>query len=300
MQSSLPSPSALRILGVILASCAGAAALHGQANIVSWGPSTGYVTANQALNNWAGTGKTFSTSDSSSPTSNYSTPSGLSATFYGGGSIVSTTGTGSFNTRNIGDNVANGGGNDVIRFIPTWSGTNAANQQMFYAATVFKKSDFLNYSSQQVQLASSNSFNITWYGTTNFSGSSNVRLIVQDGSSWYLSSSLAAINVASLTSTTGNFSSLTWSAYDPTTSLSTIGSSATPTLDNVNAIGYLMTVGSTSGNNGNTAAFLVNQFNITATAIPEPSTYAALAGALALVGVMVQRRRRAAKPAGAA
>lgn len=40
----------------------------------------------------------------------------------------------------------------------------------------------------------------------------------------------------------------------------------------------------------NTASF----DNVTVTAVPEPSTYAALAGALALAGVIVHRRRRAA------
>jgi hypothetical protein len=56
---------------------------------------------------------------------------------------------------------------------------------------------------------------------------------------------------------------------------------------NKNSIDYGTTIG---GANGNSGYSTINEFQIQA--IPEPSTYAAILGALALAGVVVKRRRR--------
>jgi len=72
---------------------------------------------------------------------------------------------------------------------------------------------------------------------------------------------------------------------------------ATITLSTLTAVNYASSVwlrytltGSTGTSQNNRLDNI--QFNATASAIPEPSTYAALAGAAALVGVIVHRRRQ--------
>ena len=44
---------------------------------------------------------------------------------------------------------------------------------------------------------------------------------------------------------------------------------------------------------GNDHGLAIDDFSVSYTAIPEPSTYAAIVGVLALGGVMWQRRRKA-------
>lgn len=76
-----------------------------------------------------------------------------------------------------------------------------------------------------------------------------------------------------------------WSSYDPTTSIIAIGSSANPTLDNITAVGYLFTdIDSSLA----TASFRMPEFTVTA--VPEPATYALLAG-LSVLGLVLLRRR---------
>ncbi len=289
--------------------------------LIDWGQSTGYVTAAAALNGWTETDgatysgvKTFSTSDASSPLSGYTTPSGLSGSFYGGSAITGVTAGvayGGFNTKQIADNAGTAGtsigGYDTFNIIPKWrfvSGTPTANTIAFTSAIVFKQSDFLNgFNTGSVSLSANDSYSINWKGTTNFGSNSRLRLIVQNNSSWYISSVIASVNSSGATSS-NTFSSLTWFNYDPVTAIQTVSSAATPTFNSVTAIGFWAQIYNGGGSNstgatpggltgGNGTGFLVSDFTITAAAIPEPSTYAALAGLGALGFVMWQRRRRA-------
>jgi hypothetical protein len=76
-----------------------------------------------------------------------------------------------------------------------------------------------------------------------------------------------------------------WSEYDPTVNIFTIGASATPALDDITAIGVLYT---RTADNTTFANFRVNEFTVTA--VPEPATYALLAGAMVLGLVLLRRR----------
>jgi hypothetical protein len=71
----------------------------------------------------------------------------------------------------------------------------------------------------------------------------------------------------------------------------TAGQTYTASLQfNNNSIDYGVAL---AGANGNVGYSVINEFQILAvSAIPEPSTYAAIFGALALTGVVIHRRRR--------
>lgn len=276
--------------------------------VVDWGTSSSYVSSDQLFNTYTADGRTFSLTTQFSPQSGYSGP-----VFYGGAERVGTNGTGTWNTsagmlvRNNTTAAQSGSaGLDAIRFYPTWTGTSGDGQQKFYGAVAFKKDDFLNNGSTgTVSFTGSENVNMAFFlASSGYQlANTNFRVIVQNGSNWYISNAIS-YTAGTLKTVNATFGSTftSWNNYD-TSTLSVVGSSVTPTFDNVQAVGFLWTLSSLNsaagGSNG--SAFVSDfTFNATVTAIPEPSTYAALAGVLALVGVLVHRRRRAAKPAGAA
>lgn len=288
------------LAALLVAALSVAGAAHAQTTIVDWGTSSTYVTADAVLNGYTTSGKAFDLTNEFNPQSGYSGPS-----FYGGASVVSTNGTGQWNATTgllIKNNTtaAQSGtaGNDAFRFYPTWSGTTGDGQQKFYAAVAFPKSEFLNGgSSSTVSISGTESVNLSFFlASSGYQvANTNFRVLIKNGSDWYVSNTISytAGTLKTVSSTFG--SAFTgWSNYN-TASLNSIGTAATPVFNDVQAIGYLWTLSSLNSAAGGTngSAFVSDfTFNATLTPIPEPSTYAALAGLAALCGVMIHRRRK--------
>jgi hypothetical protein len=164
--------------------------------------------------------------------------------------------------------------------------------------TLFSKANFLNGGNAiSVGLDSSSSLFLdftTALGATGTRG--NFRFIVQNGSQLYVSNSVYANNGSGTATLSGSaLLNETWAFYNPTASdlrLNTASFSA-QSFNDITAVGFAWTVNNFSGNiNGGDAQFGVDRFTFAATtAIPEPSTYAALAG-LAALGLVMWRRRR--------
>lgn len=164
--------------------------------------------------------------------------------------------------------------------------------------TLFTKSNFLNGgSSATIGLDSSSSFFLdftTALGTTGTRG--DFRFVVQNGSQLYVSNTVYANNGAGTATLSGSaLLNETWAAYNPTSSdlrLPTSSFSA-QTLNNITGVGFAWSVNNFGGNvNGGDAQFGVDRFSFAASPIPEPSSFAALAG-LGALGLVATRRRRA-------
>ena len=120
----------------------------------------------------------------------------------------------------------------------------------------------------------------TFAGTT--------RAVIQIGGTWYASE--AQTFTTTVSTYTIDIQDTNWLAFTPGTSLALSGTG--DTLANLNASGNLQGVGlwvnATSGT-GSNRQWRVDDLEITA--IPEPSTYAVIAGLLAL-GLVAWRRRK--------
>ncbi len=208
-----------------------------------------------------------------SPSSGYS---GTSATFYG--EILRGAGTG---TGTIGY-VSNSGSADRIDI--------KQNNSDVSALLLWKQTDFLN------------SLNT---GTLNFGAGSTVtttldtyvlgvpgRAVVKSAGGYYISS---AIFSASGTTAALDLTTLDWFSYDPASNLNTIGSAHSfsgGVIANVTEIGFFTGV-TTGGANAVRVSSL--EFNYVAgvvAPIPEPSSYALLAGGLSILFVTSRRRRQ--------
>lgn len=137
-----------------------------------------------------------------------------------------------------------------------------------------------------------------------FSNRSSGSTVTYDSTVYALNSTVFLVGRYDFVSGTGNDTSALW--INPSSATFGAGAAPTATLSSsggsdIAAINQFLLRGA----NGSPIA-TVDELRIgttwasvtpAATPVPEPSTYAALAGAVALLGVMVQRRRRAAKSA---
>jgi hypothetical protein len=155
-----------------------------------------------------------------------------------------------------------------------------------YLLQMWKKSDFANLSTVS---------NITFDENSSFSMSRSraennaIRWVVQDGSTFYISESTA--------STLTDPNSANWAVYNPTNTLRGFRFTDDPndfgpvTFSDVQAVGFLnySWINDDFVSSSRTWSTLGN---VQITAIPEPSTYAALIGLAALGFVFWRRRRR--------
>ncbi|MEX0326274.1 MAG: PEP-CTERM sorting domain-containing protein [Puniceicoccaceae bacterium] len=142
--------------------------------------------------------------------------------------------------------------------------------------------------STTVNFSDLQSFTLAAARTTGTGQNAIAHAVIRVGSSYYVADT-PANNVSSAY---GDISlALTsWNTYDPASSLSAIGSSATLNgTDQVDAVGYLLFRNVLSTNTGGNTRFGVGKFEVVA--VPEPSTYALLAG-FATLGLILFRRRQ--------
>lgn len=162
---------------------------------------------------------------------------------------------------------------------------NPSTSTEMHAIYIWTKNDFLEGSgAPNVSLDG-----ISYSGSKN-TGATSIRYVIElYDSTFYVS---GEDNPAGGTFSGGfvDPTTLNWFNYDPTTDFTSIGSSASLSasdFDNLTAAGIYMlnTVG------GPFNQIRLHAFSVDATIIPEPSTYAAMAGAATLLAGMIRRRR---------
>jgi hypothetical protein len=128
--------------------------------------------------------------------------------------------------------------------------------------------------------------------TTGLTGDS-MSLLIGDGTNFYVSQATNSVNLSALTSVSfSNLNTSLWDTFNPSTFSRTVTGVALP---NISFVGFFLDATySSAANTGVLESFSLASFNYTGTsAIPEPSTYAAIAG-LTVLGFVACRRRRSA------
>jgi hypothetical protein len=162
------------------------------------------------------------------------------------------------------------------------NGTDTSAGRTFAGLTLWQKSDgFLSNGT----LSWSDIDTIVWNSNVNGATSrGETRFVVRNGASdFYISNNLGIFTSAS-TGIADKDDVTAWFSYTPTTSILAIGSAATPTLDDITAIGYYFV----KVDNFTSISHRTSEFTVMA--VPEPSTYALIA-ALGALGVAMLRRR---------
>lgn len=254
--------------------------------IVSIG-GTGMATGPGSMNITAGNFKDTTASGYTSPTGNYTqTP------FYGGyirGSSASS-------SWSIADNTP-----DFINHAA------AASSTGLVASAVFAQADWDIYTTGAVSLSANNAFSVSLSDNSGSGWTGEFRWLIKNGTgsgaSYYLSSAVSGFNAANISSTlgtpttitSGTTSGISWFSYAPVSPLggtgpltmsSTVGGSATPDLNAITAVGYYLALDTTGASARN-----VRIEGLTINAVPEPTTWALLAGSLTTL-VIFRRRRR--------
>ena len=230
----------------------------------------GTPTANGTTNTWV-----YSSSVAKSPSSNYS-----GTVFYG--AIMNDSAGGPLNLTQP-QLVHNAAGDRI-----TIGSNNSQNNQLIRGLFFFKKTNFANLSgASNITFDSSSAITIVNPGS---SGTYTLRAAVLDGSQWYVSQTAQTAFSGTLSIT--NASTASWGAWNPSgapiaddpSTFATAGSSFT----DIQAVGYFFEAFRSSGTNA--VSSVTSQ--ITFSAVPEPTTWALLAGSLTTL--MICRRRRSA------
>lgn len=209
-----------------------------------------------------------------SPSVGQNSYGGTNPTFYGG---VSTTGTGTINQFLF----ESSDSSMRFRLNVVTSGDSAAG--LF----LWKQSDFLNAQSVgSVGLDGTSSFSLNSrrFGSNLTTG---VRFVFQEGSNFYISDLVGPVPAAYGPLALLAPSSANWFNYNPASSIGTIGSAATPTFSGIDVLGVYFSISSTATGNA-TIAF--TDFQVNATAVPEPSTTALVIAVFAILVIGLRRR----------
>ncbi|AHF94553.1 hypothetical protein OPIT5_20355 [Opitutaceae bacterium TAV5] len=250
--------------------------------LVSWGPSAGYVTANQSGQRAAGGG--VIPFDLDTPISPLSDDNYTGGTFYGGvdGAPSLNTGFAVFNNRDYNE------GNDALVF-----GRATGVEPGYKVSGVFlwKQEDFLvgpDGATDSVTVTSLSYAGLSLSGTAT---ASEARFVLQQGSSYLISDNVVLNNGFLATHSLTDLSSVNWHSYDPGVSITAIGPQvSSPSFDGVTALGIYLTTTATDTDALNLVLAAFSASGVVS-AIPEPSTVALLAG-LGGLAIVVMRRRR--------
>lgn len=249
-----------------------------------------YVNANQAgSRSWTGGGGgnyvvTYNDSSALSPTSGYN-----GTTYYGAGFRGNWTLSAAGNTNVVS---AADGTNDAIQF-DNGSGTSAVDTG-FAGLVYFKKTNFSGGGdSNQVNITSNSSFTARGTNAQN-TGALEVRWVLQLAD---LSYAISAANPSTFGNsnsytniTSGDLTSLNWFSYDPSTSIMGIGSNKTMTFTDIRQVGVWF--GDTTNSVNARYQGRLSGFTADVTVVPEPATWALLAGGLTALVVFRRRNRQ--------
>lgn len=281
-------------LAASLAIAATLAHTHAATQAVNWAASTAWVTANQDLR--AGSGSTslsnyvfsssFSDTTALNPSSvGYTTPSGSVGTFYGGYKITK------FSDTNVFTPILQVQQNTTSDRIVFNSNSGAFNSEVD-ALVYWKKSDFLNgLSSQTLSLDNTATGSISVnYGS---GATTQTRFVVKSAGVFYISQTAQTNNTGG-TYTLSFDPNTMWSIYDPTSDIelgTTSYSITSSALTDIQGVGVYMERTRTS--NASSISLLSFQLDLvgTVSSVPEPATFAILAGAVVLGSVAYRRRR---------
>lgn len=222
----------------------------------------------------------YSDSSTLSPSSNWT---GTNAAFYGGVTSGFAGGAPTVFTSTVAQISPT---KDRVRIgINPASGGNLANVN---GLVYWKQSDFLNGgSTQTISLDSNSSLSLNITGVTNFRG----RWVIQNGTQFYVGSSTNFTTAASQSLSGTALANEVWSPYDPATSLVWTAGGTTKTtaqLTDITAVGFYYLMGTNTGVANQTFNVTFDSFGFTA--VPEPTTWALLAGSL--TALVIFRRRR--------
>lgn len=272
-------------------------------SIVHW--EGDYVTANQNFargntsnssnqdfegNPGRHTYKAWSESATLNPSSGYTPPADRSGTFYGG-ILSSYTSSDTSNFLGANQQVQNISTNDRILLRSQVTTTGDFTARHGAIAIGFRKDDFMGGGDgQNVFFAADSSM------TMNFavlSGAFSARFMVKQNDLWYVSNTVFT-GGGTKTLQGNDLLTETWAVYNPTSNFLLFDASAatfdTISFTNIEAVGYQAQFIQTGSLTSGVLDASVSNFQVVA-AIPEPSTYAAIFGLMAL-GLMIWRRRR--------
>jgi hypothetical protein len=237
----------------------------------------------------------FGTVFTPSTSSVYASPDGKTKKLYTGGQVANI-GSGSnpsFNTYRFSSK-----GVAQASVDPAFA-TSAMRESVAYYS---QKADFLGGLSGASNLKFDNIAGgatlVTAFANVGTSGNTG-RLLVEDGTSWYVSATVVMGSGASLSSSYNPYADL-WYAYDPSVSqfldTSNLGIGvAGSSFNDIEAFGVFMQTGVFDGTTGDEPLLAVSAFSAAMVAsVPEPTTNALLGLSLAVVLLLVRRRHVAA------